>query len=257
MSRGRAPLDGAFDSPESKQRYVRRLFSTIAHRYDLITVVLSFGLDRRWKRRALRLATPVTGTRVLDLACGTGDLAFAGASKGASVVGLDVTLGMLQIARSKHSPPSAALGARRPAGADPGSVTFVQADMMALPFAAHSFEIVTIGYGLRNVPELRTALHEIHRVLRPGGRMVSLDFNHPRHRVVRAIYLAHLTVVGSILGWLLHRDPDTYRYIPASILRYPGAPAIVRMLEEAGFTRARWTAVLGGLMSIHVAEKKS
>jgi ubiquinone/menaquinone biosynthesis methyltransferase len=236
-------LNDAFASPEAKSRYVRRLFSTIADRYDLITVLLSFGRDRRWKERVVRLAGPGVGSRALDLACGTGDIAFGLASHGASVVGLDITHRMLENARLRitHST------LRIPA--------FVSADMCALPFPDTSFDIVTTGYGLRNVPDLDAAIHEIHRVLRPGGVLVSLDFNRPSNPVVRAIYLGYLRLVGGALGWVLHRDPDTYRYIPASIERYPGAAGVVSRLNAAGFHRADWRRVLGGLMAIHVARK--
>jgi demethylmenaquinone methyltransferase/2-methoxy-6-polyprenyl-1,4-benzoquinol methylase len=237
------PLDDIFASPDSKQRYVRRLFSTIADRYDLITILLSFGLDRRWKRRVVALATPHSGTRALDLACGTGDLTLAVAGRGAKVVGLDVVLRMIQLARVK-SPET-----------DSGPVWFLVGDMGAVPFAAGEFDLVTTGYGLRNVPDLATAVREIHRVLRPGGLLVSLDFNRPDHPAVRAIYLAYLTAVGGALGWALHGDPDTYRYIPASIRRYPGAERVTSLLTAEGFTSARWLPVLGGLLSIHVARK--
>ncbi len=103
---------------------------------------------------------------------------------------------------------------------------------------------------------LTTALEETCRVLKPGGQMLSLDFNRPSNRVVRAFYLAYLTLVGSVLGWILHRDPDTYRYIPASIKRYPGAAAVARLMEEHGFTGVTHYRVLGGLMAIHRGYKK-
>ena len=124
---------------------------------------------------------------------------------------------------------------------------------MALPFSDEQFDIVTAGYGLRNVPELVPAIDEIRRVLKPGGTFVSLDFNRPANPVVRAVYLSYLAGVGSALGWTLHRDPDTYRYIPESIKRYPGAPMVTRILRDRGFSEARWERVLGGLMAIHVA----
>jgi demethylmenaquinone methyltransferase/2-methoxy-6-polyprenyl-1,4-benzoquinol methylase len=188
------------------------------------------------------MAAATPGTRVLDLACGTGDIAFAVASRGARVTGLDITHGMLEIARAK--PEASKLG-----------VTFVTGDMTALPFPDSTFHVVTTGYGLRNVPRLPVALAEIHRVLRPGGLMLSLDFDRPANRIVRGIYLSYLTVVGSVLGLVLHRDPDTYRYIPESIRRYPGAAGVCALARQAGFTACRAERVLGGFMAIHAARR--
>jgi demethylmenaquinone methyltransferase/2-methoxy-6-polyprenyl-1,4-benzoquinol methylase len=230
-------------SPAGKRRYVRTLFATIADRYDFITGALSYGQDRRWKRRLVGLAEPRAGVRVLDLATGTGDIAFAMAARGARVVGLDITPRMIELARAKQGR----------GGDAPG---FLVGDMLALPFPDASFDIVTTGYGLRNVPSLTTAIEEISRVLKPGGQLLSLDFNRPSNAAIRAVYLAYLTVVGSTLGWLLHRDPDTYRYIPASIRLYPGAHAVVRLLHERGFDPARYHPVLGGLMAIHHAVRR-
>lgn len=240
MTNGRVPLRDAFASPQTKRRHVRDLFATIADRYDLITVLLSFGLDQRWKRRVTRLATAQRGLKALDLACGTGDIAFSLSSTGASVVGLDITHRMLQLARGKRR----------------SMVSFAQGDMMALPFRDGEFDVVTAGYGLRNVPDLIPAIDEIRRVLKPGGRFISLDFNRPSNPLIRSVYLAYLAGVGSALGWTLHRDPDTYRYIPESIKRYPGAPMVARIMCERGFSEARWEPVLGGLMAIHVAVRQ-
>jgi ubiquinone/menaquinone biosynthesis methyltransferase len=223
-------------TPEGKRRYVRSLFSTIAGRYDFITVFLSYGQDRRWKRRVVELAKPRPGVRALDLATGTGDIAFALAARGAEVVGLDITTRMIELARAKSTS---------------SNPVFLVGDMLALPFPRASFDIVTTGYGLRNVPNLTIAIDEIGRVLKPGGQILSLDFNRPSNGLLRHLYLAYLTVVGGALGWLLHRDPDTYRYIPASIRQYPGAEAVARMLEARGFAGARYDPVLGGLMAIH------
>jgi demethylmenaquinone methyltransferase/2-methoxy-6-polyprenyl-1,4-benzoquinol methylase len=233
-------------TPEAKRRYVRSLFATIADRYDFITVALSYGQDRRWKRRLVDLALPRNDSRALDLATGTGDIAFALAARGARVVGLDITLRMIELAAAKR---------RR--SADPpklrSKVAFLVGDMLALPFPAASFDLVTTGYGLRNVPNLDVAIGEIRRVLAPGGHFLSLDFNRPENAIVRAAYLAYLTAVGGALGWALHRDADTYRYIPASIRQYPGAAAVRRMFEARGFNEVRSHAVFGGLMAIHHA----
>lgn len=236
-------LDAAFESPAAKARYVRTLFATIADRYDLITRVLSYGMDGRWKARLVARAAVVPGERALDLASGTGDLAFALAARGAHVVGLDVTHRMLQLAAGK----ARAAGAR--------GVTWTVGDMAALPCPSAAFTLVTTSYGLRNVPDLETAIDEIVRVLAPGGRLLSLDFNRPSSPVIRAIYLAYLTAVGATLGWLLHGDPDTYRYIPASIRRYPGAAGVADRLRARGLVDVEAVPVLWGLMAIHVARR--
>jgi ubiquinone/menaquinone biosynthesis methyltransferase len=230
-------LRSTISTPEGKRRYVRRLFATIADHYDFITVALSYGQDRRWKEKLIAFAALTADDRVLDLACGTGDLLFAAAGRVRSAIGLDVTYRMLQLARQRRRAP------------------LVNADMLALPFVSASFTVVTTGYGLRNVPDLSGAIREIGRVLKPGGRLLSLDFNRPSNALVRMAYLAYLTVIGSTLGLLLHRDPDTYRYIPESIRNYPGADGVAKLLERSGFDNVRVVLVLGGLMAIHIARR--
>ena len=231
-------LREALAAPDRKSRYVRRLFSTIAERYDLITRLLSYGQDRRWKARVVELSAARPGLHALDLACGTGDIAFALATRGADVVGLDITHRMLQLARAK------------------GRVArFVTGDMLALPFGDEAFDVVTTGYGLRNVPDIPRAIAEMRRVLKPGGVLVSLDFNRPANPIVRGVYLTYLALVGSTLGVILHRDPDTYRYIPESIRRYPGALEVNAMIDRAGFSHSEYLPVFGGLMAIHHARR--
>jgi demethylmenaquinone methyltransferase/2-methoxy-6-polyprenyl-1,4-benzoquinol methylase len=239
--RNHAPgLRDALASADGKRRYVRRLFATIADRYDLITALLSYGQDRRWKARLAERSAAGSDTHALDLACGTGDIAFALARRGARVVGLDVTHRMLQLASAK-------------AGA--AAVGFVTGDMMALPFRDGQFDLVTTGYGIRNVPEIQQALAEMHRVLKPGGVLLSLDFNRPANPIVRAVYLTYLSVVGAVLGFVLHRDPDTYRYIPETIRRYPGAVRVNAMILGHGFSVSEYVPVLGGLLAVHHARK--
>ena len=238
---GHVSLARAFDSPEDKRRYVRRLFHTISGRYDRITRLLSFGLDQRWKVRLVEGLGIGPGTRALDLACGTGDIALSMATRGATVTGLDITSSMLTLARAKLKGEA---------------VRWIAGDMTALPLASQSFDVITTGYGLRNVPDLERALTEAHRVLRHNGRLASLDFNRPDSRIVRAVYLTYLSGVGAALGWLLHRDTETYRYIPASIRRYPGANGVARLMERVGFEDVKVLRVLGGLMAIHLAAKR-
>jgi demethylmenaquinone methyltransferase/2-methoxy-6-polyprenyl-1,4-benzoquinol methylase len=233
-------LSEAFRTPDDKRRYTRRLFATIADRYDLITRVLSLSRDQAWKARLIDRAEIRSGSRALDLACGTGDLAFLAARRGASVVGLDFTPRMIELALAK------------PEGR---SVRWIVGDMGRLPVSSNRFDVVTTGYGLRNVPDIRDAIAEIFRVLAPGGRLCSLDFDKPESTTVRAIYLTYLTMVGSTLGIVLHGDPDMYRYIPASIRRYPGARGVAALMRDAGFANVEVVSVLGGFMAIHVATK--
>ena len=182
----------------------------------MVTRVLSYGQDARWKNRLTRMRGAAPGERALDLACGTGDIAYRLAGAGSRVCGLDITPRMLQLARAKSTG---------------GRAVWTTGDMAALPFGDAAFDIVTTGYGLRNVPDLDAAITEIVRVLRPGGRFASLDFNRPESPIARAVYLGYLEVTGGALGWALHGDPDAYRYIPASIRRYPGARGVADRLD--------------------------
>ena len=240
----RPRLRDAIASPSGKQPYVNRLFARIADRYDLITVLLSYGLDRRWKRRLVRMAAVLAGDRAIDLACGTGDLTYAIAIAGAErATGLDITAPMLAIARAKQRAPQVP------------RVTFVRGDMMALPYRDASATLVTAGYGLRNVPDTAGALREVFRVLAPGGRFFSLDFGHPRRPLFDRLYLTYLTIVGSTLGLVLHGDPDTYRYIPASLALYPPQPEIAALMTRIGFIDTGWQNLIGGMMAIHYWRK--
>jgi demethylmenaquinone methyltransferase/2-methoxy-6-polyprenyl-1,4-benzoquinol methylase len=235
-------LETAFESPDAKRRHVRQLFRAIADRYDLITRLLSWGQDRRWKVRLLDQLGVWKGARVLDLACGTGDLVFGAVERGAEATGLDITPRMVELAAAKPT-------------LHPMKMTWVVGDMTALPVRTAAYDLVTTGYGLRNVPDLPKALAEIHRVLKPGGFAGSLDFNRPDAAWLRGVYFAYLRAVGAALGWVLHRDPDTYRYIPASIARYPGAAGVATLFRECGFSDVKVVPVLGGLMAIHIARK--
>ena len=236
----RGDLTDALATADGKARYVRALFHEIAPRYDDITVWLSFGRDAGWKDVLCRMAAVQPGERALDLACGTGDIAARLRAGGARVTALDLTPRML------------ALAASRPVAS---GVRWLCGDMQDLPVARASQDVVTIGYGLRNVSDLPGALQEIDRVLAPGGRVLSLDFTLPRSPVVRRAYLGYLRIVGGLVGQLLHDDPDTYRYIPESLRRYPGADGVARLMRTQGLTHAATWPLLGGLMAINTAVK--
>ena len=224
---------------------MRALFATIADRYDFITVALSYGQDRRWKRRLVDLAAPRPGARALDLATGTGDIAFALAARGARVVGLDITQRMIELAHAK-TPARTTLARRVPRRRHAGAAVSAA---LVRPRDDRLRAAERAGSARRR--STRSAACST-----PGGQLLSLDFNRPANALVRAVYLAYLTVVGGALGWVLHRDPDTYRYIPGVDSAVSWRRGVARMFEARGFHRVRYYPVLGGLMAIHHAVTK-
>ena len=221
------------------------MFSLLAGKYDLINDVMSAGLHRKWKRDTIRLAlNGKTGpVRVLDLCCGTGDLAFLAevASGSARVAGVDFTFPMLRVASRRRTE-----AGRR--------TTFAQGDALRLPFGDSRFDVITIGYGLRNIADPAAALVEMRRVLAPGGRLVVLDFGKPSNPVAAALYQGFLHTVMPLVGWLFHRDPETYLYIPESLERYPAQRGVEELMRRAGFVNARHENRLLGTMGLNVGE---
>jgi demethylmenaquinone methyltransferase/2-methoxy-6-polyprenyl-1,4-benzoquinol methylase len=220
-----------YNAGDQRAAKVRELFAGIAGKYDLLNDVLSLGLHRLWKRHAITLAgNPATA---LDLCCGTGDLARHLPGK---AVGADFTMEMLQRA-SRHGG------------------HWVQADALRLPFADASFDVITVGYGLRNLADLAAGLREAYRVLRPGGRLVSLDFGVPAARWWRAMYFAHLRFWVPVLGWLLAGDRQAYAYILPSLENYPGQRGVRELMAQTGFTGCGFKEFVGGAMAINFGTK--
>ncbi|WP_420463946.1 ubiquinone/menaquinone biosynthesis methyltransferase [Candidatus Palauibacter sp.] len=240
-------ISGRIERPADKRRYVRRLFAGVAGRYDLTNDVMSLGLHRRWKRRLLELTDLRPGHRVLDLAAGTGDLARGALDRAARkgfeirVVAADLTPEMMRAGRTRGS------------GALQG---WIGADALRLPFPDGAFDRVLVGYGLRNFADLDAGLAESFRCLRPGGRLVSLDFGHPRSTALRRAYFAYLNVSTRVVGWALHRDPESYVYIPESLRRFPDQRAMVRRMEAAGFERCRYEELMLGTMAINYGDRR-
>ena len=223
------------------------MFSGISSRYDLMNHVMTAGLDRRWRRAAAIEARPVPGGRVLDACCGTGDLAFtlAGLFPTVQVEGLDFTEAMLARARQKA-------GARGRRGLRPPR--FVQGDLLALPYADAQFDAVTVGWGVRNVPDVRRAFAEMRRVTRPGGRVVCLESTQPAPGPGSRFHAVWMGRVVPLLGRLISGDPDAYAYLPASVESFPRAHELAAIMSAAGLTNVRYRRFGFGAVALHVAE---
>jgi ubiquinone/menaquinone biosynthesis methyltransferase len=234
-------LERHLSDPALKQQFVTPMFDIIAPRYDQFTRIFSFGLDRHWKAQLLGELAPHLGptTRALDLACGTGDLACALAARGAHVVGIDASARMIDAANER--------------GRGVPSVEFVVGDMTALEVPDASVDVVTAGYALRNVPDYKRALREIARVLRPGGRFLSLDFYRPESAMWRRAFVAYLSAAGNTVGWLWHREPVVYGYIARSVDHYISISDFNAALAECGFTVERVYRRLYGGIGVHHA----
>lgn len=224
---------------------VHDLFATVAPRYDLINDLQSLGLHRRWKRRLVRLAQVKPGDRALDLCCGTGDLAFALAARGASVVGLDSSEQMLAVAEQRK----AKTGGRRI------PVEFLRGDAQQIPLADASFDLVTVGYGLRNLSSWETGLREMRRMARPGARLLILDFGKPDPRLWRGLYFGYLRWLVPVLGRIFCGDAAAYAYIFESLKHYPAQRDLAARMRELGLAGVRYENLLGGVMCIHYGEK--
>ena len=227
---------------------IRAMFGEIAPRYDLLNHLLSAGIDRRWRRRTVRLA-PATGDGpVLDVCTGTGDLALAywrSRHGKTPVVGVDFCRPMLRLAQEKA----------RLAGAA-GEVTFLEADALSLPFADDHFQVVSIAFGLRNLVDPDRGLREMARVCRPGGRVAVLEFSLPRTRPLRAIYGWYFRRVLPRIGQALARNRrGAYNYLPASVGEFLPREVLMRKMEQAGLMDVRCHPLTFGIAAVYVGVK--
>ena len=231
---------------EKRADKVNDLFAQVAPRYDLINDLQSFGLHRAWKRRVVRMANVKPGDRALDVCCGTGDIAFALAKAGAEVNGVDFSEPMLGVARqrSRNTPRSAL---RVP--------HFHQGDAQRLDFPDTTFDVVTVGYGLRNLSSWEAGLREMYRVARPGGRLLVLDFGKPDNGWWRALYFAYLRCVVPVFGRLFCGDSATHAYILESLQHYPAQRGVAEAMQRLGCRDVRIVNLIGGAMSINFGVK--
>lgn len=244
-------MSNVFYSPgEQRAAKVNDLFASIARRYDLLNDLQSFGLHRRWKHRVVKLAAAGAGQRVLDVCCGTGDIALALAQHGAEVTGLDFSHAMLEIAKTRSQ--KSLITNRKAVFHTP---VFVQGDAMQLPFPDNSFDAVTVGYGLRNLANWEFGLKEMTRVTKPGGRVIVLDFGKPANRVWRTLYFQHLKISVPLMGRLFCGNADAYAYILESLKHYPAQYGVAEKMRELKLSNIRIINLVGGAMAINYGEK--
>jgi demethylmenaquinone methyltransferase/2-methoxy-6-polyprenyl-1,4-benzoquinol methylase len=235
VSLERQPVAGSFEVGRLEADEVRGMFDRIAPVYDVMNRVMTVGLDGRWRKLAVReVVWP--GDRVLDACCGTGDLAIEAERRGAKVVGLDFSSRMLERARPKS-----------------GTIQWVQGDALALPFGDGEFDAATVGFGVRNLEDLAGGLHELGRVLRPGGKLAVLEITRPRG-LLRPFFRLWFDVLVPLAGRILPGG-KAYTYLPASVRRFPGPEDLSALLEDAGFEDVRFRLLGGGSVALHTAER--
>jgi demethylmenaquinone methyltransferase/2-methoxy-6-polyprenyl-1,4-benzoquinol methylase len=229
------PTQGSLAEPQ-----IRAMFDRIAGVYDRMNSVMTVGLDARWRARAVDLAgiDPARpGDRVLDVACGTGDLALEAHRRGAEVVGLDFSAEMLARAREK----------------EPG-MEWVQGNALALPFEDESFTAATVGFGARNFSDLAAGVGEMARVVRPGGRVVVLEITKPEAPLLSGFFSLWFDRIVPLLGRAAG-DPEAYAYLPSSVKRFPGPEGLARVMAGAGLEQISWTLTAGGIIALHTGAK--
>lgn len=225
--------------------YVRSLFDSIARRYDMLNHLLSGGIDMYWRKKAIDALRGVPPGRILDVATGTADLAIAAAALAPrEVVGVDIAEEMLSVGRRK-------IAAR---GLSP-LVSLRMGEAESLPFAGSSFDAAIVAFGVRNFENLEAALGEMLRVLRPGGKLVVLEFSRPRRFPFRQIYLAYFLRVIPVLGRVISGNGEAYSYLPSSVMAFPEGEEFLSILRGAGFRAARAERLTFGIATIYTAEK--
>lgn len=226
-------------APEDKTRRVGEVFSNVARNYDLMNDAMSGGMHRLWKDRFIRRVKPRAGEHILDMAGGTGDIAFRMAETGAAITVADINPEMLSV------------GVERAAQRGIDGLVWTEANAETLQFPDRFFDAYTIAFGIRNVTDIPKALREAHRVLKRGGRFFVLEFSTTQWPGFAEVYDAYSHKLVPKLGKLLARDEESYRYLIESIRRFPDMPSFERMIAEAGFKQTKVEPLLGGLVAIH------
>ena len=217
---------------------VAAMFDGVAKRYDFINDLLSLNRTKAWRKVATSIIAPKKGMRILDIAAGTGSSSRPLADAGADVVALDFSQGMLEAGRKRNP-----------------DLTFIQGDALKLPFGENEFEVATISFGLRNTSNAKAALADAFRVVKPGGRMVVVEFSHPTNRIFRTIYMKYLMGALPIIAKKTSSNPDAYIYLAESIQAWPNQKGLAQVMESAGWERVGWQDLTFGIVAIHIGHK--
>lgn len=230
---------------EQAQR-IREMFAGIAARYDLLNHLLSGNVDRRWRNllvKRVAVTLPASDVRVLDVACGTGDLSFALiAGTQAELVGLDFCRPMLDIAAAKSKERGL-------------TIPFVEGDALNLPFSDQSFDGVAIAFGLRNLASLEEGLRELLRILRPGGTVAVLEFSRPQAPILRTLFRLYFRKLLPFFGGLISGSKSAYQYLPDSVARFPDQKSLAEMMRGIGFTEVTFQNLTGGIAALHLGRR--
>lgn len=235
-----------YDDTQAKKGQVKSMFNTIAPKYDFLNHFLSLGIDKGWRRKAIKQLADLDKPKVLDVATGTGDLAImAHRMLNTDITGTDLSAGMLEVGRKKVED----LGLSE-------HITLKEADSESLPFEDNVFDAVTVAFGVRNYENLDKGLSEMARVIKPGAKMVILEFSKPKHFPFKQIYMFYFKHILPRMGGMVSKDRKAYEYLPQSVLAFPDGEEFEKHLMTAGITPVNRIKLTFGIATIYVGEKK-
>lgn len=234
-----------YNTNQSKKEQVSEMFDNISGKYDFLNHFFSAGIDKRWRKKAIGELAELNPKKILDVATGTGDFAFEAMKLNPDkLVGIDISDGMLEVGRKKIS----ARGLEK-------SMEFKNADSEAIPFSDNQFDAVTVSFGVRNFQNLETGLKEILRVLKPGGKVVILEFSKPKRFPLKQAYFAYFRLIMPTIGKIVSKDKQAYGYLRQSVLAFPEGSEFESILAKLGFRSQKTLPVTGGIASIYTAQK--
>lgn len=230
---------------ESKKNQVAGMFDRIAHKYDFLNHFFSMGIDKGWRKKAIRSLASIQPKKILDIASGTGDFAIAAMKLNpSSVIGVDISEGMLEIGRKKM----------KETGLDK-TITLEYGDSEELKYATNQFDAITCGYGVRNFENLEQGLKEMNRVLRTNGKVAILEFSHPKAFPIKQLYYFYFRYIMPTLGKIVSKDATAYTYLPESVMAFPEGKDFLAILEKCGFKNVKAEPLTMGITTLYTATK--